>query len=127
MDFIQDWGLTAMVFAPLAGVAIMMLFPKDADGTHKLLAMLTSLVSAAIGIAVLADFDYDNTGSLQFVRDNEWISVINSRYLIGIDALSVPLLALTLLLTSLVIAYSRNPFPEPLNPKRSEERRVGKE
>ncbi len=117
MDFIQDWGLTAMVFAPLAGVAIMMLFPKDADGTHKLLAMLTSLVTAAIGIAVLADFDYDNTGSLQFVRDNEWISVINSRYLIGIDGLSVPLLALTLLITPLVIAYSWNHFPEPHNPK----------
>jgi NADH-quinone oxidoreductase subunit M len=117
MDFIQDWGLTAMVFAPLAGVAIMMLFPKDADDTHKVLALLTSLVTAAIGIAVLADFDYDNTGSLQFLRDNEWISVINARYLVGIDGLSVPLIALTLLITPLVIAYSWNHFPEPHNPK----------
>jgi NADH-quinone oxidoreductase subunit M len=117
MDFIQDWGLTAMVFAPLAGVAIMMLFPKDADDTHKVLALLTSLVTAAIGIAVLADFDYDDTGSLQFVRDNEWISVINSRFILGIDGLSVPLIALTLLITPLVIAYSWNHFPEPHNPK----------
>jgi NADH-quinone oxidoreductase subunit M len=117
MDFIQDWGLTAMVFAPLAGVAIMMLFPKDADGTHKMLAMLTSLVTAAIGIAVLADFDYDNSGSLQFLRDNEWISVINARYLVGIDGIAVPLIALTLLITPLVIAYSWNHFPEPHNPK----------
>jgi NADH-quinone oxidoreductase subunit M len=117
MDFIQDWGLTAMVFAPLAGVAIMMLFPKDADDTHKVLALLTSLVTAAIGIAVLADFDYDNTGSLQFLRDNEWISVINARYIVGIDGLSVPLIALTLLITPLVIAYSWNHFPEPHNPK----------
>lgn len=117
MDFIQDWGLTAMVFAPLAGVAIMMLFPKDADDTHKVLALLTSLVTAAIGIAVLADFDYDRTGTLQFVRDNDWISVINARYLVGIDGLSVPLIALTLLITPLVIAYSWNHFPEPHNPK----------
>jgi NADH-quinone oxidoreductase subunit M len=117
MDFIQDWGLTAMVFAPLAGVAIMMLFPKDADGSHKVLALLTSLVTAAIGIAVLAEFDYDNTGSLQFVRDNEWISVINSRFILGIDGISVPLIALTLLITPLVIAYSWNHFPEPHNPK----------
>ena len=117
MDFIQDWGLTAMVFAPLAGVAIMMLFPKDADDTHKVLALLTSLVTAAIGIAVLADFDYDDTGSLQFLRDNEWISVINSRFILGIDGLSVPLIALTLLITPLVIAYSWNHFPEPHNPK----------
>ena len=117
MDFIQDWGLTAMVFAPLAGVAIMMLLPKDADDTHKVLALLTSLVTAAIGIAVLADFDYDDTGSLQFLRDNEWISVINSRFILGIDGLSVPLIALTLLITPLVIAYSWNHFPEPHNPK----------
>ena len=117
MDFIQDWGLTAMVFAPLAGVAIMMLFPKDADDTHKVLALLTSLVTAAIGIAVLADFDYDDTGSLQFLRDNEWINVINSRFILGIDGLSVPLIALTLLITPLVIAYSWNHFPEPHNPK----------
>jgi NADH-quinone oxidoreductase subunit M len=117
MDFIQDWGLTAMVFAPLAGVAIMMLFPKDAEDTHKVLALLTSLVTAAIGIAVLADFDYDDTGSLQFLRDNEWISVINSRFILGIDGLSVPLIALTLLITPLVIAYSWNHFPEPHNPK----------
>ena len=117
MDFIQDWGLTAMVFAPLAGVAIMMLFPKDADDTHKVLALLTSLVTAAIGIAVLADFDYDSKGSLQFLRDNEWIEVINSRYIVGIDGISVPLIALTLLITPLVIAYSWNHFPEPHNPK----------
>jgi NADH-quinone oxidoreductase subunit M len=117
MDFIQDWGLTAMVFAPLAGVAIMMLFPKDAEDTHKVLALLTSLVTAAIGIAVLADFDYDDTGSLQFLRDNEWINVINSRFILGIDGLSVPLIALTLLITPLVIAYSWNHFPEPHNPK----------
>ena len=117
MDFIQDWGLTAMVFAPLAGVALMMLFPKDADETHKLIAMLTSLVTAALGIAVFADFDFDQSGTLQFVRDNAWIDVIDARYLIGIDGLSVPLIALTLLITPLVIAYSWNHFPEPHNPK----------
>lgn len=117
MDFIQDWGLTAMVFAPLAGVALMMLFPKDAEETHKLVAMGASLVSAAFGIAVFADFDFDNTGTLQFVKSTGWIDVINARYDIGIDGLSVPLIALTLLITPLVIIYSWNHFPEPHNPK----------
>jgi NADH-quinone oxidoreductase subunit M len=117
MDFIQDWGLTAMVFTPLVGVVVMMLFPREAEGTHKLVALLTSLVAAGFGIAVLADFDYDRTGELQFTRVDEWISVINSRYAIGIDGLAVPLIALTLLITPLVIAYSWNHFPEPHNPK----------
>ncbi|HEU5083753.1 MAG TPA: NADH-quinone oxidoreductase subunit M [Acidimicrobiales bacterium] len=117
MDFIQDWGLTAMVFAPIAGVALMMLFPKDAEDTHKWLALIASLVSAGLGIAVFADFDYDNTGTLQFVRNNDWIEVINARFAIGIDGLSVPLIALTLLIVPLVIVYSWNHFPEPHNPK----------
>lgn len=117
MDFIQDWGLTAMVFAPLAGVALMMLFPKEAEETHKLVAMAASLVSAGFGIAVFADFDFDNTGVMQFARSDQWIDVISARYSIGIDGLSVPLIALTLLITPLVIVYSWNHFPEPHNPK----------
>jgi NADH-quinone oxidoreductase subunit M len=117
MDFIQDWGLTAMVFAPLAGVALMMLFPKDAEGTHKVIALGASLVSAAVGIAVFADFDFDDTGTLQFVKSTGWIDVINARYDIGIDGLAVPLIALTLLIVPLVIAYSWNHFPEPHNHK----------
>jgi len=117
MDFIQDWGLTAMVFTPIVGVALMWLFPRDAEGTHKLLALAASLVAAGFGIAVLSDFDYDRTGDLQFARVDEWISVINARYAIGIDGLSVPLVALTLLIVPLVIAYSWNHFPEPHNPK----------
>ncbi len=117
MDFIRDWGLTVMVFAPLAGVALMMLFPKDADGSHKVIALGASLVSAGVGIAVFADFDYDHTGTLQFTRVHDWINVINARYAVGIDGLSVPLLALTLLVVPLVIIYSWNHFPEPHNPK----------
>ncbi len=117
MDFIQDWGLTLMVFTPLAGVALMMLFPKEADESHKLIALASSVVTAGFGIAIFADFDFDNTGTLQFVKSTAWIDVINARYDIGIDGLSVPLIALTLLITPLVIIYSWNHFPEPHNPK----------
>lgn len=117
MDFIQDWGLTAMVFTPLAGVALMMLIPKDSEASHKMVALVSSLVTAGFGVGVLADFDYDNTGTLQFVRNNSWIDVIKARYIIGIDGLAVPLIALTLLIVPLVIIYSWNHFPEPHNPK----------
>ena len=117
MDLIQDWGLTLMVFAPLAGVLLMMFFPKDADGAHKVIALGATLVSAVIGVAVMADFDYDNTGTLQFVQDNAWIDVIKARYIVGVDGLSLPLIALTLLVVPLVVIYSWNHFPEPHNPK----------
>ena len=116
-DFLTGWGLSLMVFLPLAGALVMMLLPKTEEQLHKVVALGASLASAAVGVAVLADFDYDQGSKLQFVVDHKWIEVIRSNYLVGIDGLSVPLVALTLLITPLVIIYSWNHFPEPHNPK----------
>src|ERR671913_181145 len=115
-EFLTDWGLTLMVFLPLAGALVMLLIPKAEEQMHKWLALLVSLAAAGVGVALLADFDYDQTDRLQFVQDQSWIDVIHSRYLVGIDGLSVPLIALTLLIVPLCIVYSWNHFPEPRNP-----------
>ena len=49
--------------------------------------------------------------------DKAWIDVINSRYIVGLDGISLPLLAADLFIVPLVIIYSWNHFPEPHNPK----------
>jgi NADH-quinone oxidoreductase subunit M len=116
-QFLTDWGLSLMVLLPMAGALVMMLIPKTDELSHKVVALGTSLASAAAGIAVMVDFNYDKAGELQYVVDKTWIEVINSRYLLGMDGLSLPLVALTLLITPLVIIYSWNHFPEPHNPK----------
>jgi NADH-quinone oxidoreductase subunit M len=116
-DFLTDWGLSLVVFLPLAGALLMMLIPKAEEQVHKVVALLASLASAGVGAWLLVDFDYDNAEKLQYVVDKSWIDVINSRYLLGIDGLSVPLMAMTLLITPLVIIYSWNHFPAPHNPK----------
>jgi len=116
-QFLTDWGLTLMVFLPLAGALVMLLIPKSEEATHKWLALVVALATAGIGAAVIADFDYGATDSLQFAVDKPWIDVISSRYAIGIDGLSIPLIALTLLVTPLCVIYSWNHFPEPRNPK----------
>ena len=72
-DFIQDWGLTAAIFLPLVGAGIMMLIPREEESAHKFVALVTSLATFAIGVAVLLEFDYDKAGELQFTRANEWI------------------------------------------------------
>jgi NADH-quinone oxidoreductase subunit M len=116
-EFLTDWGLSLMVFLPLAGALLMMLIPKADEQAHKLIALLASLGSAAVGIALMADFDYGQAGVLQFGVDTQWIEVISSRYQLGMDGLALPLVALTLLITPLVIIYSWHHFPEPHNPK----------
>jgi NADH-quinone oxidoreductase subunit M len=117
MDSFKDWALTAAVFVPLVGMAIVMIIPKAEEGAIKLAALLTSLVTLAIGIGILADFNYDNTAKMQFQTDKEWIPVINARYHVGIDGISLPLLILTMVIVPLCIIYSWDHFPEPHNPK----------
>ena len=116
-DFLTSWGLSLMVFLPLAGALIMMLVPKAEEQAHKVLALVFSLASAGVGLALLIDFDYDHADKLQYVVDKSWIEVIGSRFIVGLDGLSLPLVALTLLITPLVVIYSWNHFPEPHNPK----------
>ncbi|MBM3658581.1 MAG: NADH-quinone oxidoreductase subunit M [Actinobacteria bacterium] len=117
MDSFKDWALTAAVFVPLVGMALVMIIPKAEETAIKVTALLTSLVTLAIGIGILADFDYDNTAKMQFQVDKEWIPLINARYHLGIDGISLPLLILTMVIVPLCIIYSWNHFPEPHNPK----------
>ncbi|MGH2394380.1 MAG: complex I subunit 4 family protein, partial [Candidatus Limnocylindria bacterium] len=84
-QFLTDWGLTLMVFLPLAGALVMMLIPKTEESAHKWVALVVTLATAGIGAAVIADFDYGATDVLQFVVDKPWIDVIHSRYAIGVD------------------------------------------
>jgi NADH-quinone oxidoreductase subunit M len=109
--------LTYAIFAPLVGALIMMLIPKGQESLHKIVAMATALVTAGIGVFVLATFDYGRAGEMQFPVDIPWISAINSRYILGIDGISLPMFALTLLIVPLCIIYSWNHFPEPRDPK----------
>ena len=111
------WALSLVVFLPLVGAIVMMVIPKAEEELHKLVAIVASLAALAVGIYVLINFDYDASGELQFVVDKSWIDVINSRYIIGLDGLSLPLLVLSLVVVPLCIIYSWHHIPEPGNPK----------
>ena len=117
MEFLNHWGITLMVFLPLVGTAIMMAIPEREEETHKLIALVATLASAVMGLLLMRNFDYDATHKLQYVVDKRWIEVINARFTVGLDGMSLPLVALTLLVVPLVIIYSWNHIPEPGNTK----------
>ena len=117
MDWFDDWALTLAVFIPLVGMAVVLLLPKAQEQAVKVTALVASLASLGIGIAILADFNYDQAGRLQFQANEPWIDVIHSRYHIGIDGISLPLLILTMIIVPLCVIYSWDHFPEPHNPK----------
>jgi NADH-quinone oxidoreductase subunit M len=116
-NLLDGWGTTLATFSPLVGVAIMMLIPREREHQHKMVALVTSLWVAFLGVLLLIWFDMGQTGQLQFVVDKPWIDVISSRYLVGIDGMSLPLILLTMLIVPLCIVYSWDHFPDPVNPK----------
>ncbi|MDQ2677629.1 MAG: NADH-quinone oxidoreductase subunit M [Actinomycetota bacterium] len=116
-SFLNDWGLILTIFLPLAGALVTMLIPKESEGPIKIFALATSLAAAVMGALVMINFDYDRAGEMQFVVDRSWIDIINSRFILGLDGLSLPLVALTLFIVPLVFIYSLGHLPEPGNPK----------
>jgi NADH-quinone oxidoreductase subunit M len=118
MHLTQDqWALSVGVFLPLAGVAIMMFIPRREEVALKAVALVTSLATLGVGIFTLTQFDYDQAGKLQFYVNVPWINVIHSRYIVGLDGMSLPLYILSMAITVLVMIYSWNHIPEPGNPK----------
>src|SRR5438105_4812645 len=83
----------------------------------RVAAIGTSVVALAFCVYLLARFDYDHSNLFQFGTNKSWIEVIHSRYHIGIDGISLPLLVLSALITFMCAIYSWDHFPEPFNPK----------
>ena len=113
----HDWVLTLAMFTPLAGALLIMLIPKENELLVKQTALATTILTAVWGGWILKNFDYDHTSKLQFSVNKEWIEIINSRYHIGLDGLSLPLLILSMFICILCVIYSWDHFPEPHNPK----------
>jgi len=113
----DNWLLTVLVFLPLAGALAMAVIPDREERLLKQSAIAISLATLGLGVWLLFDFDYDKAGSLQYFVDTDWIEVIGAGYTIGVDGMSLPLIALTLLVMPLVFIYSWNHIPSPGNPK----------
>jgi len=113
----QNWVLSVGTFLPLAGVLVMFFFPKGEEVLHKTIALVTAVATLAVGVYTMTQFDYDNADKLQFHVNTTWIPVIKSRYIVGLDGLSLPLYILSMVITVLVMIYSWDHVPSPGNPK----------
>ena len=113
----DTWLLTVGTFLPLVGVLLMMFVPASEEKTHKQIGILTSAVTAAVGVYTLLRFDFDQSEKLQFFVDSEWITVIKSNNTIGLDGISLPLYFLSMVVTLLVMIYTWDNMPDAGNPK----------
>ena len=88
MNWFQEWALTLVIFLPAVGLAIILLLPKAEETAAKTVALVTTLATLGVGVAILFDFDYDHSGRLQYIANEPWIDVIKARYHLGLDAVA---------------------------------------
>ena len=96
--------LTLVTFFPLLGVLILLLLKPEQKNAARWTALITSLITFGISLAVLAQFDQNNP-NLQLVINLPWIQVagFNISYSLGVDGMSILLLLLTTFLTPISI------------------------
>src|SRR3954454_2460921 len=82
-----------LLWAPLAAGLLACVVPRIFTGW---VAVLGSLVTLALGIVVVAQFD--PSGGLQHTVDESWIPTLGVRYQLGIDGISLFLVLLTAVL-----------------------------
>jgi NADH-quinone oxidoreductase subunit M len=119
--------LSVLIFLPLLGGLIAALWPgDDEDGGRRrgFVSLLFAVATLGIAIGLIADFDYGipdtvtafgadsetidswQGGVLQHVTDVTWISELGIHYKLGVDGLSLFLIALTALLWVAATAWS---------------------
>ena len=117
MDILNSWGLSAITFLPIIGALVVMAIPKVEEELQKQIALLFAGGTMVLGVVLLAYFDYDRAGEMQYSQNRSWIDVINSRYHIGLNGMALPMLMLSTVIIVLCIIYSWDHWPEPHNPK----------
>jgi NADH-quinone oxidoreductase subunit M len=85
--------LSIVIFWPLALALLAALVPRSATPMFTLVGGLVPL-----GYAVILIADFDTGGGLQYITDDAWIDELGIRYSLGVDGLSLWLVALTALL-----------------------------
>jgi len=96
--------LTLLTFFPLLGILVILFLNNERKNAIRWVALITSLITFAISLFALSQFDASNPDQ-QLVVEVPWIQVAgwNISYHLGVDGLSILLVLLTTFLTPLSI------------------------
>ena len=85
--------LTTLMVVPLIGSIIVALLPRARTLLAKQVAMGFSVVTLGLTIAMALQFSADSTERFQFVESHPWIPSFGISYAVGIDGISLVLIA----------------------------------
>ncbi len=97
--------LTALIFIPVVGAAVVPFVNRESTGAIKGWAMVVALANLVVAGIMLSGFQ-SGTAAMQFVEKVPWIPSLGIGYHLGVDGISVLLVALTAFLTPVAIIAS---------------------
>ncbi len=101
--------LSWLVFVPLIGMVAVMLIPKERVSAIRWTATIFSGIAMILSFWLTWEYfvNYSDTAAMAFVEGPyDWIPTLHVEYFLGCDGISVPLLALTGLLSLISIIAS---------------------
>src|SRR5258708_5951013 len=104
----NDLLVTSVLFMPLIGLIPILFMPKSREHQIKWVALGFSLVTFALAVCLLLNFDTTVPG-LQHIHKVMWLSFGNNihiDYFVGVDGLSILLVMLTVFIMPLAILFS---------------------
>nr|WP_269813480.1 NADH-quinone oxidoreductase subunit M [Ornithinimicrobium sediminis] len=104
-----------IVFLPLAAALALVAVPRLGDAVSRWVWVVVAAVDLALVAAVWLRYEDPGTGRLAFEERAPWIPGVNSSYHIGVDGLSLPLVAMTavIFLACAVFALRETDRPRP--------------
>src|SRR5438105_3899476 len=96
--------LSIVTFLPLVGAVLIMALPQTEAGLRNIrwAALWTSLITFAVSLFILVDFDPRNPG-FQLMERMEWIPGTGIIYQKGVDGISIWFVLVSTLLTPICI------------------------
>jgi len=94
--------LSLLVWLPILGGALCLLLGNERPQAARWVGLVTALAALVLSVPLLTGFDM-GSAAMQFVEQRPWIPIYDIRYHLGVDGISVPLIALTTLTTVLVL------------------------
>jgi len=102
MSTIQWPLLSVLIWLPVATGAALLFFGDSRAAMARVVALAAALAAFVIALVALFAFDA-STAAMQFQEKTVWIEAFSVFYHLGVDGLSLPLIALTALTTVLVV------------------------
>ena len=104
--------LTTLAVVPLVGSVIVALLPKAKPLLAKQVALVFSLITLALTVAMALQFQGDSDKPFQFVESHPWIPDFGISYSVGVDGIGLVLVALAATLVPVVVIAGWNDADE---------------